>query len=302
MKIQTFSIVAGTRACDANCPFCVSKMTGFETLPKTKTIHRLNFEKAVNFAIRGDCSTCLITGKGEPTLYPDEIEKYLKMMREMGDPFPFVEIQTNLLFLLKAIESNEERKIQMTENMLSKWKNLGLNTIAVSVVDSTEKNNAKIYDPNYSNYNLSEAMWLLKDLGFTTRLCVMMLSGVVSDPEDIDRLIKFCKMSGIAQLTVRSVRKPNINTDKEASDFVKTNGLNENQENRIARHIESRGTKLMNLMHGNHKAGVYDIDGQNICLSDCLTIEPNYDEIRTLIFYSDGRLYYDWQYEGARLL
>jgi organic radical activating enzyme len=28
MKIGTFSIVVGGTGCDANCPFCVSKMTG----------------------------------------------------------------------------------------------------------------------------------------------------------------------------------------------------------------------------------------------------------------------------------
>ncbi len=27
MKIQTFSIVAGSEACNARCPFCISKMT-----------------------------------------------------------------------------------------------------------------------------------------------------------------------------------------------------------------------------------------------------------------------------------
>ena len=42
--------------------------------------------------------------------------------------------------------------------------------------------------------------------------------------------------------------------------------------------------------------------GQNICLSDCLTVDSREDDIRTLIFYGDGRLTYDWQYEGAVLL
>ncbi len=55
----------------------------------------------------------------------------------------------------------------------------------------------------------------------------------------------------------------------------------------------------MSLMHG---AKVYDVDGQNVCISDCLTVEPDSDSIRTLIFYSDGRVTYDWQHDGAVLL
>ena len=56
--------------------------------------------------------------------------------------------------------------------------------------------------------------------------------------------------------------------------------------------------KLLPLVHG---AQVYDIEGQNFCLSDCLTINPESKEIRTLIFYADGSIFYDWQYQGARL-
>ena len=47
------------------------------------------------------------------------------------------------------------------------------------------------------------------------------------------------------------------------------------------------------LCCGAHGAYVYDYNGQNICVSDCLTVEPNSDEIRTLIYYADGKLMFD---------
>jgi hypothetical protein len=55
----------------------------------------------------------------------------------------------------------------------------------------------------------------------------------------------------------------------------------------------------MELVHG---AIVYDLHGQNICLTNALTIEPRSDEIRQLIFFPDGHLRYDWQYKGAIIL
>ena len=55
----------------------------------------------------------------------------------------------------------------------------------------------------------------------------------------------------------------------------------------------------MKLMHG---ATVYDVAGQNVCLSNCLTVGKTDEDIRQLIFFPDGKISYDWQHEGARLL
>jgi hypothetical protein len=49
---------------------------------------------------------------------------------------------------------------------------------------------------------------------------------------------------------------------------------------------------------------VFDYKGQNVCLSNCLTHEPYTDKsvMRNLIFFPDGHLRYDWEYQGAILL
>ena len=68
---------------------------------------------------------------------------------------------------------------------------------------------------------------------------------------------------------------------------------------KISKYLEKEGDKLMTLDHGGV---VYDLNGQNICLSDCLTIKSNTEDLRQLIFFPDGHLRYDWQYRGATLL
>lgn len=55
----------------------------------------------------------------------------------------------------------------------------------------------------------------------------------------------------------------------------------------------------MTLAHG---AVVFDLDGQNLCLNQCLTVQPDAEEMRNLIFFPDGHLRYYWQYPGAILL
>ena len=66
MHFQTFSIVVGTRACNASCPFCISKQTGLFGTPIK--VNWRNFHIACNLAQKANTTTVLLTGKGEPTL------------------------------------------------------------------------------------------------------------------------------------------------------------------------------------------------------------------------------------------
>jgi len=66
--------------------------------------------------------------------------------------------------------------------------------------------------------------------------------------------------------------------------------------------MSSFNLNLRTMMHGKHAANVYDLNGQNICISDCLEVEPESDDIRTLIFESSGTLKDHWQYSGSRFL
>jgi hypothetical protein len=77
------------------------------------------------------------------------------------------------------------------------------------------------------------------------------------------------------------------------------NGIGWESLEEMESYLRRKGHQLMKLIHGGV---VYDVDGQNVCLSNSLTIDPNTEELRQLIFFPDGHLRYDWQYEGAILL
>lgn len=101
MRIQTFSIVAGSAACNARCPFCVSKMTppnGIEM--REPQVNWDRFAIAASYAVRGGCTTAMITSKGEPTLFPGQVSRFVRSLGEYRGQyneraFPFIEIQTN---------------------------------------------------------------------------------------------------------------------------------------------------------------------------------------------------------------
>ena len=296
MKIQTFSIVVGTRACDAHCPFCVSRMTGFDKLPSVGKINEVNFAKAARLAQLGQTTTVLMTGKGEPTLYPREITRYLELLQPYR--FPFIELQTSALGIGWMAQGEQSLISGLTTKTLQKWHTLGLNTIAISVVSMFDEDNERVYHKDYPD--LAAIIAFLRKIGFTIRLCVMMHRGIVDTPEHVQQVVAFCQAQGVDQMTIRPIDMPdNATRDCAVAQYVGENRPTEDQLADISSWIREHGTLIMTLSHG---AEVFDVTGQNLCLSDCLTLDPATDDIRTLIFYSDGRLTYAWQHEGAVLL
>ena len=288
MNIQTFSIVAGNEACNARCPFCVAGMTPSMTYAKSRPkINWRNFDIAAKLAKQNGATTAMITGKGEPTLFPNQISEYLSQLRKHD--FPIIELQTNaLLFERPEYKSH-----------LENWYDLGLSLIAISTVDVEKEKNKAVYTPHKEYMNLDATITKLHSIGYSTRLAMVMTRGNVETVTDIKRVISYAKRNDIAQLTVRPVTKPKGSRNDSISDWISEQCVPESQITEITDYLEANGTRLRELTHGGI---VYDVDGQNICLTNCLTNKPEEDKMRQLIFFPDGKISYDWQYEGARIL
>ncbi len=291
MKAQTYSIVVGNQACNAHCPYCVSKMTPELGVKGKVEVNWRNFEIGARYAKELGVSTAMLTGKGEPTLFPDQITDYLKHLNGLGTQrFPFVELQTNGLLLA-------ERSL---DNHLDEWYQLGMTLIAVSIAHYAPEKNRQIYVPNKEEYiNLEGLIDKLHEKKFAVRLTCILLKDYIDNPAEIDNLADFARQNNVEQMTVRPVRKPKESRKQNVSEWVKEHGINDESMIKIRDYLEKNASKLMRLAHG---ATVYDLNGQNLCLSDALTIEPASDYIRQLIFFPDGHLRYDWQYAGAVLL
>jgi len=297
MKIQTFSVVVGSPACDAHCPFCVSKMTGMDELPPPGEFNERNLDKAIQLAKLGGTTTGLLTGKGEPCLYPDRITEYL---RRLSGQFPFIELQTNGIQIGRLAEG---RDVKMSEGHLKYWYEMGLDTLALSVTGIDPKLNRRIYNKDYPN--LDTTIEFLHDLGYSVRLCVMLMHGEVDSVDSLKELIRWCFSRSVDQLTIRPIKRPQHQgttaLDVGQFQFVQEHGMADDSTALAEMHqwVQDNGTLLLTLMHG---ARVYDLGGQNICVSDCLTVSEVSDDIRTLIYYGNGRIAYDWQHRGGVLL
>src|SRR5688572_15623882 len=181
MRIRTFSIVAGSLACNARCPFCVASMTPENGLgTKEPEVNWRNFRKACQLSRDGGCTTAMITSKGEPTLFPDQITKFLTEM--VPYKFPIIEMQTNGLLIAEGK--------RVTDEHLKQWYELGLTTIAISVVSYDPEKNRKIYVPYKDKYiDLAALIKKLHDFGYSVRLTTIMAKDLIDSVDEVQKMI-----------------------------------------------------------------------------------------------------------------
>lgn len=286
--VQTYTVVAGSLACNARCPYCIAKMTPAQGVEKKlPEVNWRNHDKGARLAREWGAATALITSKGEATLYPEQLTEFVHSLRQRE--FPLIELQTNGI---KLIEPSFEKH-------LDDWYAWGMTTIAVSIAHYDSKKNKSIYQPHTENLlDLGKLVDRIHGKGFSVRLSCIMIRDYIDSTEELCRLLEFAKDNNVEQVTATPARKPGKSESKEVADYVEAHMLPEKTICDMKNFLNSNGKKLRKLMHG---AMIYDYKSQNICLNDCLTIDPDDISIRQMIFFPDGHVRYDWQYEGAVL-
>jgi len=150
------------------------------------------------------------------------------------------------------------------------------------------------------DFDYWEKVDMLHDIGLSVRLNCTMLSEGISTPGEVEHLINCCRERGVEQLTLREVDKPAcpaaapevaryVEREKPIGAAVK-----------LFHYLSMAGaSRLPDLPHGGT---VFDFNGQNVCISNCLTDTLDRNDIRQIIFFPTGEIGYDWKYRGARIL
>lgn len=304
MRIQTFSVIVGGTSCNAHCPFCVSRMTGpigqtDQTDERSseilKSINWQNFQIACNLAQSAGATTVMLTGKGEPTLWPAVITQYLYRLNGRRHPIPIIELQTNGLAIPRLGDGGV--------NYLKQWRDYGLTTVAVSVAHYDGNRNREIYLGNNGNVqypSLSNLVDRLHDFGFSVRLCCVGIKGYIDSFTQLAAMADWARNHKVEQLTFTPINCPTASKDLEALEWTKQNRLFEGTIDNMRESLDKQGDRLLELVHG---AIVYDLAGQNVCLNNCLDKRPtDPTRLRNLIFHPNGRLRYRWDKRGAIIL
>jgi hypothetical protein len=305
IKPFTMSVVVGSSACNARCPFCVSKMTVENGVGlKAQPIDYRNWEQALLLAEKSGVTTILLTGKGEPTLFPNQISEVLMRLRGPKNTlrFPIIELQTNGIPIADGkLECNSS--FGVAGDYLQEWYDLGLRTIAISNCGYNPSVNKAIYTPNRPDYiHLPGLIEKLHGRGFNVRLATVMIRNGIDHSVAAARMIDLAREWKVEQLTLRPVTLPHVVGNQEGlpvANWIESKGLNHDGFYEVYAYVRDHGKLLLKLPHG---AEVYDVKGQNVCMSNCLTHSDSPDTIRQIIYFPDGHLRYSWEYEGAILL
>ena len=291
MKFKMFSVIVGTEACVAKCPFCVSCETpNIQNLQPPK-INWRNLKIAANLANRSNIDTVMLTSRGEPTLFPDQISEYLTHLKEFN--FPFIELQSNCI----PIALNNKKY----EPYLKDWYNNGLTTITISVVSHLAEENKKIYAPNADSYiDLPGLIKYLHSFGFSLRLTCVCCKNITDTPEKIEQFINFANENNVEQVTLRPVNDEYRR--ESAMKWIQKNKLTDEDKLKLKEYLDKNGTKLLEI---ERIGTIYDVNGQNVCISLPLnkyTRDTNPENLRNLIFFQDGHIRYEWEMNGGILL
>jgi molybdenum cofactor biosynthesis enzyme MoaA len=282
-KVYTLSPVVGGLACNARCPFCVAGMTPANGVnAKGEAPQLAEFKRACEYARLHDSNSLLYTSKGEPTLWPDQLTQYLEVSQHFD--FESVELQTNGIPIF-------DRK-PVTDEHLRTWRKLGLKLVALSIVHYDAEENRKIYLPYRKSYiDLPALIADLHKFGFEVRLSTVMIRDAIDTPAQLQKLIDFAKEHKVKQLTVRPVAKPDVSRSDKISAWVGKRYVTDEQRAELEAFLDKNGTLLSTLPWGGR---IYDVGGQNVCSTNCLTRDEGMAVGRQLIFFPDGKICDDW--------
>ncbi|MGA3020329.1 MAG: radical SAM protein [Candidatus Micrarchaeales archaeon] len=286
---KTLSLIAGTTICQAKCPFCISKTTPFQGMgPKLEPINSEKLEKACQLAGKFGIRNAMITGKGEPTLYPEHIEKYLRTVGKY--PFGSIELQTNSI----SFGTHPEKY----DSLLKKWREMGLALIAISIVHYEYEKNKQIYTANKDYIDLPTIIGKLHDIGYQVRLSCTLIKDYIDNVAQMRKMIAFVREHEVEQLTLRRMEAVERSQNSDVSAWTKPRIVSQEVMDEMLADLDKHGTRMAEFFYG---AALYKYgeDKQNVCLTTGISDNKEKEgDIRQLIFFPSGKLITDWRYSS----
>jgi organic radical activating enzyme len=260
----TISVPPGDMLCDKNCPYCVSRMTGY-VKTDFHLMHR-NIEKVQTLARSAQVTGVLFTGKGEPTLNRPGLMELL----EAFNYYP-CELQTNGI------------KLSTDHQYIYDLADYGMNVIAVSIDHLSQF---------VSYYDMFAK---IKEEGMLTRVTINVTDRIPKDTK-FDDLIAMCRESHVDQMMLRQIVIPNyVDPNSKTAQWITMN-VDDAQYSRLFAEMRAgvhlHGRFLRQLHFGPE---VWEYNGVSVSYSDyCIQDSNMGEDIRSLIFLEDGHLYTSW--------
>jgi sulfatase maturation enzyme AslB (radical SAM superfamily) len=279
-KIYSVSALVGNGKCNANCNFCAGEY--LRPQANSSKLYDKNLEAAIKLSARYGGWSLSLTSSGEPTCDPDALTHALQIYKKCADQgayYPNVNLFTNgILF----------GNIDFCNKYLDKWKDLGLNNIAVSIHEPTSEGQAKVY--GLKEYPPLEA--IVKNIEshrLGVRGTLLLRKGGVDNYHKYKSAIHTLIHKGIDNITSWPIGNPDSTRNKFTPSMLGLIG------------IQAWLHKNAKMCHGHAwGGGVFDYKGNILRYTDYVTKHNRRkDFVRQLVVFQDGTVAYSWIREGA---
>ena len=285
MEIQSLSISVPA-GCPNKCKFCVAKMHNevyqnqIENNEKLQNTYEEDYLTRMAFARDNGCNRVLFTGRGEPLMNRNFMQRWATFNRLLKAPFRNIELQTSGILL--------------NEDVLSWLRNsIRCNTLCLSIADvfSDKKNSEYMGIPDTQQYALGDLCSKIKRHDFNLRLCLNMTDAYDGiNPETLyARIIAL----GATQVTFRLLYESHRGSEQDK--WVKAHQANGDTVTSILEYVKEKGKELEELPFAK-RYSVYGIG--SVVDTGCMSRNEN-KEIQYLILREDCRLYSKWDDKGS---
>jgi hypothetical protein len=280
MEANNCTISVPNEGCDKNCPYCVSRMTGY--VQTNYELFYKNLPVVRNIAASAGIASVLLTGKGEPFLNLECLENIVKEFSR----YP-IEVQTNGIRLFReyrdmAGESSDTEKQVKEENFMNL---VGMFHILCFSIDSLAQ---------FNQYG--EMFMFISGSGGPLIRVTLNISDLLGGPS-FNELIDLCRKYDVRQFSLRKLSIPNktvLETEdqKETARWIEDHG-DDPLYDRLVREMMTRGPVMVRQLPFG--ATVYDIDGISVTHFEyCIQDDNDTENTRSLIYQEDGHLYDNW--------
>jgi len=281
MKATNLAISIPYKGCDKNCPYCVSKMTGYNI--SKENVFKRNRPKVRNLARNASIASVLLTGKGEPLL---NIPSVLDNLNYFQD-FP-LELQTNGIYL-----KNNFNKTSILHNLYDN----GLDCIAFSLDRIS----------TFQQYN--SLFKSIVDMNMTVRV-TLNVTDLIAEGTTFHDIVSCAIENHVEQLSLRRVTIPNYIDLQKTETAKSASWIKKHVEDK--HHTEELITDMINTVASSkdaqflralpYGAKVYDYRGISVTYFDyCVQDSNDINDIRSLIFEEDGHLYTSWNSRASKI-
>lgn len=271
IKAENLTISVPNKGCNKNCPYCVSRMTGY--IDENSELIFRNIQKVLKIAEIAEVSSILLTGKGEPLLN-DSLE-FIAEFCKYTKNWP-IELQTNGICLLQK------------PDLIHYLYDLGINVIAVSIDN---------------NNQLTQMKEVFKNIYHKGMLCRMTLNITnLLEINNFSELLDYCYQNNVSQLSLRKIVVPEGPNDNSVVKWIEEN-VDESSYTRLLttsnQYLSKEGKLIRTTTDG---ITIWDCHGVSFAHIDyCIQERNQSNNIRSLIFAEDGHLYTSWNSKASAL-